>query len=97
MEHIKSSVEALSRQLLAAMPEEERVMAAWPQVCGAKAAEHARAESFAGGVLRVRVNDAAWLATLGHLRGQYCARLREMTGVAVEKLEFESTAANLRA
>jgi predicted nucleic acid-binding Zn ribbon protein len=90
MEHIKSLVEALSRQMLAAMPEEERVMAAWRQVCGAKAAEHARAESFAGGVLRVRVDDPAWLATLNQMRGQYCARLREMTGVAVEELEFSA-------
>jgi len=88
MEHIKSTVEALSRQMLAAMPEEERVMAAWRQVCGAHAAEHALAESFSNGVLRVRVNDAAWLATLNQMRGQYCARLRETTGVAVNDLDF---------
>jgi predicted nucleic acid-binding Zn ribbon protein len=89
MEHIKSTVDALSRQMLAAMPEEERVMAAWRQVCGAKAAEHAHAESFSGRELRVRVDDAAWLATLNQMRGQYCARLREMTGVAVNDLHFE--------
>jgi predicted nucleic acid-binding Zn ribbon protein len=90
MEHIKSSVEALSRQMLAAMPEDERVMAAWRQVCGAQAAEHARAESFDGGVLRVRVNDPAWQATLNQMRGQYMARLREMTGVAVEDVKFSA-------
>jgi predicted nucleic acid-binding Zn ribbon protein len=88
MEHIKSSVEALSRQMLAAMPEEERVLAAWRQVCGAKAAEHARAESFESGVLRVRVDDPAWLATLDQMRGQYCARLREMTGAEIDQIDF---------
>ena len=90
MEHIKSSIEALSRQMLAAMPEEERVMAAWRQVCGVHAAEHAHAENFSLGVLRVRVNDSAWLATLNQMRGQYIARLREMTGVAVEDVKFSA-------
>jgi predicted nucleic acid-binding Zn ribbon protein len=88
MEHIKSSLDALARDLLRAMPEEERVIAAWRQVCGAQAAGHAHAESFADGVLRVRVDDPAWLATLNQMRGQYHSRLCQSTGVDVKSLEF---------
>ena len=88
LEHIKNSLEALASGILRNMPEDERVLAGWRHVCGAQAAEHTRAISFRAGKLTVDVDDAAWLATLLQMRGQYIARLRGLTGVAVEHLEF---------
>ena len=88
LEHIKHSLDALAAGILRNMPEDERVLAGWRHVCGAQAAEHTKAISFRGGTLTVDVDDAAWLATLLQMRGQYIARLRALTGVAVEHLEF---------
>lgn len=89
MEHIKQSLEALAAGILRSMPEDERVMAGWQHVCGPQAAEHARAISFRQGRLTVDVDDPAWLSTLTQLRGQYGARLKALTGVAVEHLDFQ--------
>jgi len=88
LEHIKNSLEALASGILRNMPEDERVLAGWRHVCGAQAAEHTRAISFRAGKLTVDVDDAAWLSTLLQMRGQYIARLRGLTGVAVEHLDF---------
>ena len=88
LEHIKHSLDALAAGILRNMPEDERVLAGWRHVCGAQAAEHTKAISFRGGKLTVDVDDAAWLATLLQMRGQYIARLRGLTGVAVEHLDF---------
>ncbi len=89
MEHIKQSLEALAAGILRTMPEDERVLAGWQHVCGPQAAEHARAISFYQGKLTVDVDDPAWLASLTHLRAQYGARLKALTGVAVEHLDFQ--------
>jgi predicted nucleic acid-binding Zn ribbon protein len=89
LEHIKNSLEALAAGILRNMPEDERVLAGWRHVCGAQASEHARAISYRSGKLTVDVDDPAWLATLTQLRGQYMARLRALTGVAVEHLDFQ--------
>jgi predicted nucleic acid-binding Zn ribbon protein len=89
MEHIKQSLEALAAGILRSMPEDERVLAGWHHICGAQAAEHARAIRYRQGTLTVDVDDAAWLATLTQLRGQYAARLRVLTGVEVEHLDFQ--------
>jgi predicted nucleic acid-binding Zn ribbon protein len=88
IEHIKQSLDALAAGILRSMPEDERVLAGWRHICGAQAAEHAHAISYRDGKLQVDVDDAAWLATLTQLRGQYSARLRALTGVPVEHLEF---------
>jgi predicted nucleic acid-binding Zn ribbon protein len=89
LEHIKQSLDALAAGILRGMPEDERVLAAWRHVCGAQAAEHARAISFREARLTVDVDEPEWLATLTQMRGQYGARLRVLTGVAVEHLDFQ--------
>jgi predicted nucleic acid-binding Zn ribbon protein len=88
MEHIKSHLEGLAAGLLRGLNEEDRVMAAWPHVCGPQAAEHARAVGYSRGVLLLDVDEREWLTTLRQLQGEYCARIRALTGVVVKDLDF---------
>ncbi len=69
MEHIKSHLEGLAAGLLRGLNEEDRVMAAWPHVCGQQAAEHARAVGYSRGVLLLDVDEGEWLRTLQAVAG----------------------------
>jgi predicted nucleic acid-binding Zn ribbon protein len=91
MEHIKAHLEGLAAGLLRGLDEDERVMAAWPHVCGPQAAEHARAIGFSRGVLMVDVDEPEWLSTLEQLKGEYETRLRALTGVVVKDLDFQKS------
>lgn len=91
MEHIKGHLEGLAAGFLRGLDADERVMAAWPHVCGPQAAEHARAIGFSRGVLMVDVDEPEWLATLEQLKSEYGPRLRALTGVVVKDLDFQKS------
>jgi predicted nucleic acid-binding Zn ribbon protein len=73
---------------LGAMPEEDRVAAAWPVACGQRLAGRTRILSFAAGVLRVEAVDAAWLKQLRSVSEKLKAELRGIAGVAVTDILF---------
>jgi predicted nucleic acid-binding Zn ribbon protein len=69
---------------------EDLACAGWPAAVGKKIAAHARAASFAGGRLRVEVEDPIWQRQLSVLKGQILARLEHVVGAAVIRdVEFQ--------
>ncbi len=70
------------------LPAAEAAVSAWPMVCGSAVAQRTRAESFAEGVLRVTVADAAWKRELQMLAPRYVAAMNRYVGQRVERIEF---------
>ena len=74
---------------LQALKEEDRLAAAWPVACGKAMAEKGHVVGFEDGVVRIEVEDAAWLRQLMSLRGQLAAELARISGVRVSEIHFE--------
>src|SRR5512138_1245029 len=73
---------------------EELACAGWRASVGKKIAAHTRAISFAGGCLRVEVEDSIWQRQLSVLKGQILARLDDVVGTAVIRdVEFRAVPA----
>jgi hypothetical protein len=70
------------------MPSAEAALSAWPLVCGSAVAERTHAESFADGILRVTVADAAWKRELQMLAPRYVATINKYVGQRVDRIEF---------
>ncbi len=87
MQHIRNAATSVTADLLRGLPPEDRVLAAWPHVCGRTVAARARAATYGNGVLRVEVEGREW-NELGGLRAQYVTRLRQLTGVEVNDISF---------
>jgi predicted nucleic acid-binding Zn ribbon protein len=66
----------------------EATLSAWPVVCGSAVAERTCAESFAEGILRVTVADAAWKRELQMLAPRYVAAINRYVKHRVERIEF---------
>jgi predicted nucleic acid-binding Zn ribbon protein len=71
------------------LPPGEAALCAWPMVCGSAVAERTRAESFADGILRVTVADAAWKRELQALAPRYVAAINRYVGQRVDRIEFQ--------
>jgi predicted nucleic acid-binding Zn ribbon protein len=80
---------AVKNLRLGSVVEEQRLLALWPDVAGAKLAEHTRAVSLDRGVLVVAVDDPGWLAQLVFLKPKLLAKVagRVKKG-AVKDLRF---------
>jgi predicted nucleic acid-binding Zn ribbon protein len=70
------------------LPPMEATLSAWPVVCGSAVAERTCAESFAEGILRVTVADAAWKRELQMLAPRYVAAINRYVKHRVERIEF---------
>ena len=70
------------------LPAADAALSAWPMVCGSAVAERTRAESFADGILRVAVADAAWKRELQALAPRYVASMNRYVKQRVERIEF---------
>jgi hypothetical protein len=70
------------------LPPAEAALSAWPVVCGSAVAERTRAESFADGILRVTVSDAAWKRELQGLAPRYVAAMNRYVAQRVDRIEF---------
>jgi len=88
MEAIRTGLRQIMRNLLAARPQEEAVVLAWPLVCGKEVSSRTRAISFHQGNLTVEVADAAWRAQLAELAPRYLTALTELVGPAVREVKF---------
>jgi predicted nucleic acid-binding Zn ribbon protein len=80
--------ESLGRSLQT-LQEEDRVAAAWPVACGKAMAERGQVIGFQNGVVRVEVEDGAWLQQLMSMRRQLAAELALISGVRVSEIHFE--------
>jgi predicted nucleic acid-binding Zn ribbon protein len=74
---------------LQALREEDRLAAAWPVACGRAMAERGQVVGFENGVVRVEVEDGAWLRQLLSMRRQLAAELSRISGVTVSEIHFE--------
>jgi predicted nucleic acid-binding Zn ribbon protein len=88
VERAGAALEKIVAQCLQQASPAEAPLLAWPFVCGSAVAERTRALSFANGVLRVGVADAAWKSELETLAPRYLAAINRYTAESVHKIEF---------
>ncbi|MGH9596726.1 MAG: DUF721 domain-containing protein [Edaphobacter sp.] len=74
---------------LSALRDEDRLAAAWPVACGKAMAGHGTVVGYADGVVRVEVEDAAWLQQLMSMRRQLAGEMARIAGVSVSEIHFE--------
>ena len=74
---------------LEALREEDRLAAAWPVACGKALAGRGTIVGYADGVVRVQVEDGAWLQQLMSMRGQLAGEMARIAGVRVSEIHFE--------
>lgn len=87
---VQRSLEQLVKRL--GMPSTDAVNAAfrlWPEVVGARIAEHSKPISLRDGVLRVVVDDSQWLTQLKWISPKLVQKINEAANSqVVEKVEF---------
>jgi predicted nucleic acid-binding Zn ribbon protein len=88
MEPARATLQKLLASVLNRFPAEQVPLEAWPFVCGKQVSRRTQAVSFADGVLRVEVPDAAWRAQLQGLSADYLAGLNQHSATAVNRIEF---------
>lgn len=82
---------------LAALPEQDRLAAAWPVACGPALAAHGEVLGLdADHVLHVRVLHAAWREQFAQMRSMLTTDLRRIAGVRLEAIHFEGQAGTER-
>jgi hypothetical protein len=86
VEQARSGLQKIVLDVLRGAPPEERVLLAWPVVCGASVAVKTRALGVENGTLRIEVPDRIWRTQLLDLVPHYTAALRGIAGV--ERIEF---------
>jgi predicted nucleic acid-binding Zn ribbon protein len=69
--------------------DEDRLAAAWPVACGKTMAGRGTVVGYDDGVLRVQVEDKAWLQQLMSMRGQLAGEMARIAGVTVSTIHFE--------
>jgi hypothetical protein len=89
MEGMRVLLRGSLSKTLRAMPDQDRLAAAWPVACGAAMAERGRVVGYADEVVRVIVADAAWLQQMRSMSGVLQRELAKIAGVAVVGIHFE--------
>jgi hypothetical protein len=88
MEHARSGLRNIMKELLRTRPPEEAVVLAWPVVCGKEVAARTRAVSFMDGKLTVEVPDARWRSQLAAFAPKYVGSFTELLGPVVREVRF---------
>lgn len=88
MEHARTGLRNIMKELLRTRPAEEAAVLAWPVVCGREVAARTRAVSFIDGSLTVEVPDAAWRAQLAAFTPKYVGSFTELLGPVVREVHF---------
>lgn len=79
----------MAADILARLPLNDAVIAAWPLACGASVAKRTKALELTAGTLRVQVPDAGWRGQLSDFSAQYASTLNAIVrNRAVEKIEY---------
>lgn len=76
-------------QSLGSLCDEDKLAAAWPVVCGKAIAERGIVVGYEDGILRIQVNDSAWLQLLTSLSRQFGREITQIAGVRVSEIHFE--------
>jgi predicted nucleic acid-binding Zn ribbon protein len=89
MEGIRDLLKKSLGQSLNSLRDEDRLAAAWTVVCGKTMAERGTVVGYNDGVLRVQVENRAWLHQLMSMRGQLAGEMARIAGVMVSEIHFE--------
>jgi len=89
MEGIRDLLKKSLGQSLNSLRDEDRLAAAWPVACGKTMAERATVVGYSDGVLRVQVENRAWLHQLMSMRGQLAGEMARIAGLTVSEIHFE--------
>lgn len=89
MEGMRDLLKSSLRRSLGAMPDKDRLAAAWPVACGMALAERGVVVGYADGVVRVEVADGAWLRQMISMQAQLAGEMARIAGVKVAGIHFE--------
>ncbi|MCU1321989.1 MAG: hypothetical protein JWM43_1638 [Acidobacteriaceae bacterium] len=89
MEGMRGMLRGVLGRSLRAMPEEDRLAAAWPVACGSAMAGHGEVSGYDGGLVRIVVTDKAWLQQMQSMSGVLQRELGKIASVAVTGIHFE--------
>jgi predicted nucleic acid-binding Zn ribbon protein len=96
LEGMRDLLKASLRRSLGALSDEDKLAAAWPVVCGRAMAERGAVIGYGDGVVRVQVEDGAWLRQLVSMRVQLAEEMARIAGVTVSEIHFEEKKENRR-
>jgi predicted nucleic acid-binding Zn ribbon protein len=88
LEVIRDLFKESLKQTLGSLCDEDRIAAAWPVACGKAMAERGTVVGYADGVVRVLVEDDAWLRQMASMRGQLAGEMARIAGVRVSEIHF---------
>jgi hypothetical protein len=93
---MRDLLKATLGESLGALPAEDKLAAAWPVACGKAMAGRGTVMGYAEGVVRVQVEDGAWLRQLTSMRWQLAREMARIAGVPVSEIHFEMKRNNTR-
>ena len=88
MEAMRDVLRASLSRSLSAVPEEDRLAAAWTVACGRAMAEHGAIVGYQDGVVRIEVADNIWLSQMLALRGTLERELAKVSRLRIAAIEF---------
>ena len=89
MESMRDLLRKTLGRSLEALPERDRIDAAWPVACGRVLAARGQIASFDAGVVSVLVEDGPWLDQLQSMRGVLLVEMTRISGVKIAAIHFE--------
>ena len=88
LEVIRDLFKESLKQTLGSLRDEDRIAAAWAVACGKAMAERGTVVGYADGVVRVLVEDDAWLRQMASMQGQLAGEMARIAGVSVSEIHF---------
>lgn len=88
LEGMRDLLKSSLRRSLGALSDEDRLAAAWPVVCGKTIAGRGAVVGYVDGVVRVQVEDGAWLRQLVSMRVQLAGEMARIAEVKVCEIHF---------
>jgi hypothetical protein len=88
MESMRDLLRGSLARSLEAVPELDRLDAAWTVACGRTLAARGRIAGFSGGRLRVEVDDPAWLDQMQAMAPMLTQEIARIAGIRVAAIHF---------
>lgn len=88
MERPRAQLLKVAREVLAKLPLDEAVVAAWPLICGSAVAQRSEAIAFTEGKLQVRVADAGWRKQLEQFTPHYLNAYTQLLGTKLAAITY---------
>ena len=88
MESMRDVLRGSLGRSLQSMEPLDRLRAAWPVACGAAMARKGVVVAFDGGVMRVEVNDSAWMEQMMGMRSVLQSELGRIAEVKLGGIHF---------